>query len=53
MIYYITESQLRKLIETARIQPYKGVVKGKRITVMKPMLKGSALTSQCMIPLNH
>ena len=28
MIYYITESQLRKLIETARIQPYKGVVKG-------------------------
>ena len=28
MIYYITESQLRKLFETARIQPYKGVVKG-------------------------
>jgi hypothetical protein len=28
MKYKITESQFKKLVETARIQPYKGVVKG-------------------------
>ena len=43
MKYKITESQFKKLVETARIQPYKGVVKGQE----------EVLISQCMIHLNQ